>query len=217
MTFVSFPAAKKVKKIRSYDRTRTCNPLIWGLVRCPLCHTIIRKARIIPNRIHWLKSAISVWSAIIVLSIRTMYMCPGLTRNASNYLSLYVMSACSKRFLVELIHPSYMLYFCIHIENTEIKLLRRSTHVLSGKLQDAKWSFSHRFFSIKLRKKIPISTVQKIRSWQDSNLQSPDPKSGALSIRPHDPAETLNAVLNILNPAESISAWSAITVLNVYV
>ena len=24
------------------------------------------------------------------------------------------------------------------------------------------------------------------RSWQDSNLQSPDPKSGALSIRPHD-------------------------------
>ena len=26
------------------------------------------------------------------------------------------------------------------------------------------------------------------RSWQDSNLQSPDPKSGALSIRPHDPS-----------------------------
>ena len=24
-----------------------------------------------------------------------------------------------------------------------------------------------------------------IRAWQDSNLQSPDPKSGALSIRPH--------------------------------
>ena len=24
-----------------------------------------------------------------------------------------------------------------------------------------------------------------IRPWQDSNLQSPDPKSGALSIRPH--------------------------------
>ena len=24
-----------------------------------------------------------------------------------------------------------------------------------------------------------------IREWQDSNLQSPDPKSGALSIRPH--------------------------------
>ena len=23
------------------------------------------------------------------------------------------------------------------------------------------------------------------RPWQDSNLQSPDPKSGALSIRPH--------------------------------
>ena len=23
------------------------------------------------------------------------------------------------------------------------------------------------------------------RAWQDSNLQSPDPKSGALSIRPH--------------------------------
>ena len=28
---------------------------------------------------------------------------------------------------------------------------------------------------------------KKCRSWQDSNLQSPDPKSGALSIRPHDP------------------------------
>ena len=29
--------------------------------------------------------------------------------------------------------------------------------------------------------------VKIFRSWQDSNLQSPDPKSGALSIRPHDP------------------------------
>ena len=28
---------------------------------------------------------------------------------------------------------------------------------------------------------------QKVRAWQDSNLQSPDPKSGALSIRPHAP------------------------------
>ena len=26
---------------------------------------------------------------------------------------------------------------------------------------------------------------KNIRAWQDSNLQSPDPKSGALSIRPH--------------------------------
>ena len=26
---------------------------------------------------------------------------------------------------------------------------------------------------------------KKFRAWQDSNLQSPDPKSGALSIRPH--------------------------------
>ena len=26
---------------------------------------------------------------------------------------------------------------------------------------------------------------KKFRTWQDSNLQSPDPKSGALSIRPH--------------------------------
>ena len=26
---------------------------------------------------------------------------------------------------------------------------------------------------------------EKNRPWQDSNLQSPDPKSGALSIRPH--------------------------------
>ena len=28
-------------------------------------------------------------------------------------------------------------------------------------------------------------THKKNRPWQDSNLQSPDPKSGALSIRPH--------------------------------
>ena len=27
--------------------------------------------------------------------------------------------------------------------------------------------------------------LKKFRAWQDSNLQSPDPKSGALSIRPH--------------------------------
>ena len=39
--------------------------------------------------------------------------------------------------------------------------------------------------------KSPISVSFKIiskdfdRPWQDSNLQSPDPKSGALSIRPH--------------------------------
>ena len=32
-----------------------------------------------------------------------------------------------------------------------------------------------------------LGAVKKyFRSWQDSNLQSPDPKSGALSIRPHD-------------------------------
>jgi hypothetical protein len=30
----------------------------------------------------------------------------------------------------------------------------------------------------------------KNRPWQDSNLQSPDPKSGALSIRPQGPTET---------------------------
>ena len=29
---------------------------------------------------------------------------------------------------------------------------------------------------------------QKFRPRQDSNLQSPDSKSGALSIRPHDPS-----------------------------
>ena len=28
-------------------------------------------------------------------------------------------------------------------------------------------------------------SIKKYRAWQDSNLQSPDPKSGALSIRPH--------------------------------
>ena len=37
------------------------------------------------------------------------------------------------------------------------------------------------------------------RSWQDSNLQSPDPKSGALSIRPHDPS-----YLTIPNSTESL-------------
>ena len=30
-----------------------------------------------------------------------------------------------------------------------------------------------------------ILTSKRNRPWQDSNLQSPDPKSGALSIRPH--------------------------------
>ena len=30
------------------------------------------------------------------------------------------------------------------------------------------------------------------RPWQDSNLQSPDPKSGALSIRPHGQGSTQN-------------------------
>ena len=33
------------------------------------------------------------------------------------------------------------------------------------------------------------------RSWQDSNLQSPDPKSGALSIRPHDPWQRWISIL----------------------
>ena len=32
----------------------------------------------------------------------------------------------------------------------------------------------------------PIWKSKSIRPWQDSNLQSPDPKSGALSIRPHE-------------------------------
>ena len=31
---------------------------------------------------------------------------------------------------------------------------------------------------------ILIISNQNYRAWQDSNLQSPDPKSGALSIRP---------------------------------
>ena len=30
-----------------------------------------------------------------------------------------------------------------------------------------------------------LKDVKDSRAWQDSNLQSPDPKSGALSIRPH--------------------------------
>ena len=30
--------------------------------------------------------------------------------------------------------------------------------------------------------------LKNSRPWQDSNLQSPDPKSGALSIRPHSPS-----------------------------
>ena len=32
---------------------------------------------------------------------------------------------------------------------------------------------------------------KRFRPWQDSNLQSPDPKSGALSIRPHGPTWTI--------------------------
>ena len=31
-----------------------------------------------------------------------------------------------------------------------------------------------------------LACKKRKRSWEDSNLQSPDPKSGALSIRPHD-------------------------------
>ena len=40
------------------------------------------------------------------------------------------------------------------------------------------------------RKSFPSLTSEAekgFRLWQDSNLQSPDPKSGALSIRPHSP------------------------------
>ena len=37
-----------------------------------------------------------------------------------------------------------------------------------------------------LKHNVTISRAKKYRSWQDSNLQSPDPKSGALSIRPHN-------------------------------
>ena len=37
-----------------------------------------------------------------------------------------------------------------------------------------------------------LKDVKDSRAWQDSNLQSPDPKSGALSIRPH----TLSAMTN---------------------
>ena len=33
--------------------------------------------------------------------------------------------------------------------------------------------------------KYEIILWKRFRPWQDSNLQSPDPKSGALSIRPH--------------------------------
>ena len=34
--------------------------------------------------------------------------------------------------------------------------------------------------------KIKKNEKEQNRPWQDSNLQSPDPKSGALSIMPHD-------------------------------
>jgi hypothetical protein len=36
------------------------------------------------------------------------------------------------------------------------------------------------------RTEITYKCERKNRPWQDSNLQSPDPKSGALSIMPHD-------------------------------
>ena len=34
-------------------------------------------------------------------------------------------------------------------------------------------------------KEVNMITKEMLQPWQDSNLQSPDPKSGALSIRPH--------------------------------
>ena len=53
--------------------------------------------------------------------------------------------------------------------------------------------------------KAEISTdLQKFflaRAWQDSNLQSPDPKSGALSIRPHG----LLWCANIIDGAEQVA------------
>jgi hypothetical protein len=43
------------------------------------------------------------------------------------------------------------------------------------------------------------------RTWQDSNLQSSDPKSGALSIRPH--VLILLIILNMFNNSRFISLW----------
>ena len=37
------------------------------------------------------------------------------------------------------------------------------------------------------------------RAWQDSNLQSPDPKSGALSIRPHALIDIVEKIQNMYN------------------
>ena len=45
-------------------------------------------------------------------------------------------------------------------------------------------NISYFYFFIKGMKK---DRKKDYRSWQDSNLQSSDPKSDALSIRPHDP------------------------------
>ena len=50
----------------------------------------------------------------------------------------------------------------------------------------------------KYKKKCEFNTIgKKYRSWQDSNLQSSDPKSDALSIRPHDPPLRWEKMLSI--------------------
>ena len=39
-------------------------------------------------------------------------------------------------------------------------------------------------YIISLYEKVDFFVIFEVRPWQDWNLQSPDPKSGALSIRP---------------------------------
>ena len=59
------------------------------------------------------------------------------------------------------------------------------------KIGGYQFRFAFKLFNIaQISHNPPLCTFfssKKSRPWQDSNLQSPDPKSGALSIRPHGP------------------------------
>ena len=46
------------------------------------------------------------------------------------------------------------------------------------------WSRLTNFHKVRIKQTFVV-LAKRNRPWQDSNLQSPDPKSGALSIRPH--------------------------------
>ena len=66
-----------------------------------------------------------------------------------------------------------------------------------GKISRNLKQVSQRLYLESCKKVIGRDKKSRNRPWQDSNLQSPDPKSGALSIRPHGlrwVPETINQV-----------------------